>query len=149
MLFLGAKGHHLGEVVEQRAQVEIEYFEGELARLDLGEIQDVVDQGQQGFSAGEDGLGVAALLVGKLRVQQERGHPDDTVHGRANLVAHIGQELALCSARPFGLHSHGIRPSRGLHDTDHRGDTGEKLTIADRSPDVAVGTNVETVCLLA
>ena len=42
-----------------------------------------------------DRLGVAALEVVERGVQQQLGHADDAVHRRADLVAHVGQELAL------------------------------------------------------
>ena len=38
---------------------------------------------------------VAALLVVRSRVQQQARHADHAVHGRADLMAHVGQELAL------------------------------------------------------
>ena len=53
---------------------------------------------------------VVALLIGQLGVERQLGHADDAVHRRADLVAHVGQELALraaalpspCRARPPG-----------------------------------------------
>ena len=36
-----------------------------------------------------------ALLHAQLRVDQQARHADDAVHGRADFVAHVGQELAL------------------------------------------------------
>ena len=38
---------------------------------------------------------ILALLTGKVGVQGQLGHADDAVHGRADLVAHVGQEFAL------------------------------------------------------
>ena len=38
---------------------------------------------------------VAALEVVELGVQQQLRHADDAVHGRPDLVAHVGQEVAL------------------------------------------------------
>ena len=42
-----------------------------------------------------DGLGKFALLDRQLGIEEEAGHADDAVHGRADLVAHVGEELAL------------------------------------------------------
>ena len=84
-----------GDVVQQCAQVEVQRLQLELARLDLGEVEDVVDDRQQRLAARAHGLGVAPLLLVQLGVQQQPGHADDAVHGRADLVAHVGQELAL------------------------------------------------------
>ena len=45
------------------------------------------------------------LFVGELRVEGEVGHAEDGVHRRADLVAHVGQEVALerllASASPW------------------------------------------------
>jgi hypothetical protein len=45
---------------------------------------------------------VLALLECQWGVEQQTRHPDDAVHGRADLVAHHGQELALRPARGLG-----------------------------------------------
>ena len=47
-------------------------------------------------------LRVVALLGGQRRVEQQLGHADHAVHRRADLVAHVGQELALGPARRLG-----------------------------------------------
>ena len=48
-------------------------------------------------------FGVFFLLVRQFRVQQQTGHADDAVHRSTNLVAHIGQKLALRLARGIRL----------------------------------------------
>ena len=45
---------------------------------------------------------VFPLLAGELGVERQLGHPDDPVHRRPDLVAHVGEELALGAARRFG-----------------------------------------------
>ena len=45
---------------------------------------------------------VLALLGGELGVERQLGHADDAVHRRADLVAHVGQELALGPAGGLG-----------------------------------------------
>ena len=67
----------------------------ELARLDLGEVEDVVDQPQQGVARFGDDLEEVALPGRERALQHQFGHADDGVHGRADLVAHVGQERAL------------------------------------------------------
>ncbi len=59
------------------------------------------------------GLGHAEILPlfgDELGVESEFGHPDDTVHRGADLVAHIGQEIALGTVGGFGCF---FRPLRG------------------------------------
>ena len=46
---------------------------------------------------------IAALLRRQVGVQQQPDHADDAVHGRADLVAHVGQELALGDVGRLGL----------------------------------------------
>ena len=83
----------------------------ELAGLDLREVEDVVDDGQQRLAGRLDHVQVFALLGGEVRVEGELGHADDAVQRGANLVAHVGQELALRAVggvrrilRAFPLH---------------------------------------------
>ena len=45
--------------------------------------------------AGAHGLRVSALVLVEGGVQQEARHPDDPVHRGADLVTHVGQEVAL------------------------------------------------------
>ena len=65
------------------------------AGLDLREVEDVVDDRQQGIAGGADRVGVVALLDGQLGVGHQAAHADDRVHRRADLVAHRRQERAL------------------------------------------------------
>jgi len=97
---MSPQGQRSGEVVQQARQVEVQRLQVELLRLDLGEIEDVVDQAEQRFAAGAHDLGILALLIVQLRIQQEPGHADDPVHGR------VGQELALGGIGQFRLGGH-------------------------------------------
>ena len=74
-----------------------------LARLHLGQIQDVVDDGQQVFGGGLHVLGV--LMDGGIGtlLHNDVVQPDDGVHGGAYLVGHIGQELAFGDVGLFRL----------------------------------------------
>ena len=94
-LALGLHGQHRLHVLDDGQQVEVQGLEGQLPGLDLGEVEDVIDQREQRLPAGPDGLGVLSLLAAEGRVQQQARHADDAVHGRADLVGHVGQELAL------------------------------------------------------
>ena len=42
-----------------------------------------------------DGLQIFALFGGELGLERELGHADDAVEWRADLVTHVGEELAL------------------------------------------------------
>ena len=68
--------------------------------FDLGDVENVIDDGEQRLARGSNQLQTFALLRGELRLQRNLRQADDRVHRRANLVAHVGQELGLC---PIGL----------------------------------------------
>jgi len=84
------------------AQVEGLLLQLHLAGLDLGEVQDVIDDGQQGIPTAADRLGEVALLASEGRVEQQAAHADDGIHRGANLVAHGGQERALSLCGSLG-----------------------------------------------
>ena len=77
----------------QRRRVDLH-----LARLDLGQVEDVGDQRQQVGARLVDRAGELDLLVGQVLrrvVGQQLGQDQQRVERRAQLVAHVGQELAL------------------------------------------------------
>ncbi len=88
-------GEQVDRLLHAGAQGERGGLDGELAGLDLREVQNVVEQGEQRLAAAADRLQVFALLGGERGAGEDAGHADDRVHRRADLVAHVGQELAL------------------------------------------------------
>ena len=97
-----ARREQLERILDHAAQREIGQRELQAARLDLGEVQDVVDDFQQALARAIDRLGEAPLFVGQRGAQQQLGHAQDAVHRRADLMAHIGHELALGLAGGLG-----------------------------------------------
>ena len=74
----------------------------QLARFDLREIEDVVDDRRA--APGPDCAMVSTYSrcsAVELRVEREVGHADDRVHRRADLVAHVGQEIGFGLASPL------------------------------------------------
>src|SRR5713101_5116127 len=69
------------------------------ARLDLGQVEDVVDERQQVLAAVIDVVqAVMALFLGDLArqvVPKQLRKPEDGVEWRAQLVRHVGEELGL------------------------------------------------------
>ena len=95
-LLLGGLGRQQVErLLDAGMEFERMMLQLQLARLDLREIQDVVDDGQQGVGAAAGGLDILALFVGQFGVQQQGGHADHAVHRGADFMAHVGQELRL------------------------------------------------------
>ena len=96
---VGAEGQRPEGLPQDVPQGEVGAVELELAGLDLGEVEQVVDHLQQGLRRGLDDRQVLALLARQRRVEGELGHAEDGVHGGADLVADVGQELILGPAR--------------------------------------------------
>ena len=101
IFLLRPDGQHLDRIFHRNAQIEIQGLQLQLAGFNLGEIQNLVDDRQQRLATGAHDLGVLALFGGQFRVQQQSRHANYPVHRRANLVAHIGQELALGAVGRF------------------------------------------------
>ena len=98
VLFDGALlegAHGQGHAV---AQAEVDLLEIELAGLYLREVEDVVDDVEQPVGRALDEGQVFPLFVVERGVEGEVGHAEDGVHRRADLVAHVGQEVALGAA---------------------------------------------------
>ncbi len=91
-------------------QSEFVGIEFQLACLDLREIEDVIDDGEQRFGRVIDEIDVFPLLPLQVGGEQQFRHSHDAVHGRADLVTHVCQELALGAVGLFrcllGLRQH-------------------------------------------
>ena len=79
-------------------------IEREPAALDLGHIQHIVDQSQQMPAGKRDFPQAVVNNGGILEIRRGDGrHAHDGVHGRTDVVTHIGQEFALGAVRPVRL----------------------------------------------
>jgi hypothetical protein len=70
-------------------------LELDLAGLDLGEIEHLVDQRQQCLGRSRNGAGIGALLGRQLGIEQKPGHAEDPVHRGSDFVTHGGEEARL------------------------------------------------------
>ena len=78
----------------------------ELAGLDLGNVENIVDQVEQVIAGGVDRLGEFDLLGAEvfLRVfRQQLGQDQRAVQRRAQLMGHVGEEFGLVLARTLQL----------------------------------------------
>jgi hypothetical protein len=98
---LACAAEHRGGLLEDAAHVEVGRLELQLAGLDLGQVEDVVDDREQGEPGTLEALGEPPLVVVEVGAQQQLVEPDDAVHRGADLMAHRGQELRL---QPGRLH---------------------------------------------
>ncbi len=97
-------------------RIEIDTFKGHLPGFDLGEVQDIIDQTKEGFGAAFDGQGTVSLFLVQLRCQEDVGEADNSIHRRANFMAHGGEKFAFSAVCPFGS-LYGFAKLQGLgHD---------------------------------
>ena len=70
--------------------------DGHLTLVDFGHVQHVVDEGHQVFGGIADFLQTVFHTFAVFYVGAGNGgHTDDGVHGRADLMAHAGEEILL------------------------------------------------------
>src|SRR3984893_9280335 len=87
---LNRPGHVL-DSGHQRERFEVKLH---APRLDLGQIENVVDQGEQVPAGSEHAVKRLGILLQRLRIlPQHLADADDGVEWRAQLVAHVGEEL--------------------------------------------------------
>ncbi len=103
------RGGRAEQIVERRQELgrrAILVVAIDLARLHLGQVEDVVDQVEQVLAGRVDGAGVLRLLrrqvAGPVVAQQAR-QDQHAVERGAQLMRHIGQELALVGADALQL----------------------------------------------
>ena len=82
-------------IFNQVVQVERAVLKGQFAGLNLREVENVVDDSQQGICALVDGVEVILLARGHVRAPQQLGKAKDAVERGANFVTHVGQEFRL------------------------------------------------------
>ena len=137
----GAGGVELHHALEQLREHKIARLHFHVARLDLGEVQDVVDDGQQRMRAGLDGVGQGELAGCERRLQEHRVDSDDPVERGADLVAHVGEELRLGAV---GLLGFLLGPAHGFLRLFLDGDvSGDSKKPRDPAPGVAQGGDGE------
>ena len=101
-LLLGALGQQVDDVVEHGLELELDLLQAHAVGLDLGEIQDIVDHAEQVLARDLDLVQMVELLRRHRGLLQQVGHADHGIHRRADLVAHVGQEIGLGMRRLLG-----------------------------------------------
>ena len=74
----------------------------QLAGFDLGKIQNIVEQAQHGLGRTLGLADVIELALVEFGGVHQLQHAQNGIHGGADFVAHIGQELAFAEGRLFG-----------------------------------------------
>ena len=94
------------DLAEEFMEGELFAFEGHAAGLDAAHFQDIVDQAQEVPGADADLFQLIPGFRLKIRIPQgDVVQTDDRVHGRSDLMAHIGEETGF---RPAGILGEGL-----------------------------------------
>ena len=120
-------------LLAQLTQGKIQLFQLDGTTVELGRVEDVIEQAQQRTRRMLQGTQMATLFTGKRRFQQQVGKADDGIHRRTNFMAHVGQEAAARGSGGFGAITGS--PQILFHDAA-RGQVGRQLDDLER---LAVG----------
>ena len=101
-LAVGNVAQHADHLVDELGQIEAHVLELDAAGLDLGEVEDLVDDRQQAVAGPLHTAGIVALLVVEVGVEEQLGQADHCVHRGSDLVTHRRQELRLHRVRLVG-----------------------------------------------
>ena len=93
VLIRGRRRKNPTHVIGDAFDVESDLFHLETPGFDLGEVQDVIDDGEQVLRGHLDARRQFQLVTVERRPEQQLSETDDTVHGGTNLVAHRREEL--------------------------------------------------------
>ena len=101
VFFSGGGGDGFDGVFDAGDEAEGSGFEVHATGLDFGEVEDVIDDDEEGFCAAADGGDEVALLGGEIGLLEELGKAEDPVHGGTDFVGHGGEEFAFGAVGEF------------------------------------------------
>lgn len=104
LFFGGLEPMDGSQFFHERVQLERDGFEAELTGFDFGKVENVIEEDEEGIGGAFNVGGVAVLLWGEVGLEEEIGHADNAIHGSAELVAHIGEELTFGDIGGLGAH---------------------------------------------
>ncbi len=119
-LLLGLLLHQLQDMATETLQIKRNLFQLQHAGFNFGEIENVTQYTQQGTTGILNMGQTIALLFGQFRTLQQVGHAENAVEGRADLMAHGGQELTLGPTGRLGF-QFGLMQLVSLAALDHDG----------------------------
>ncbi|MNM54459.1 hypothetical protein D3C81_655830 [compost metagenome] len=92
----GVLRQQVGGVFHHRAHVERNAFQFQLAGIELGQVENIVQQLYQHLARVMGDSQLLALLAGQRVVQRQGDHAQHAVERGADFVAHVGQEGGAC-----------------------------------------------------
>ena len=116
LLGFGASGEKLRGLLDEVADLERLAHEVHLARFDLRVVEDVVDDLHHRAGCLAHRVDEASLALVERRACEQLGHAEHAIHRRADLVAHVGQELVLRPHHGFRLEQAHLDVAGALQD---------------------------------
>jgi hypothetical protein len=107
-------------------------------RVDVGEVQDIVDDAQQKACGALRLIRVSALFFVHVGFGQKTDHPENGVDGRPDFVAHVGQKFAFGPGVFFrlipGLAQFVFQTPLHQHGRQERADGLDRLDVGTAEP---------------
>src|SRR5579871_3208401 len=101
--FEGAASKLFDNLFQEASEVGNFFIQGYFPGFEGGEVEDIVDYGEEGVTAGADIIDEVVLFPGEGCLGQQGGHAEKAVHGCPDFVAYIGQEEFFDVEGFFGL----------------------------------------------
>ncbi len=128
----GALQHQRSNVVDKIPHRTVGHFEIELGRFDLGKVEDIIDQKEQALGISADRRRCSRRSCGvQIDGHEQIRESQDGRHGRANLVAHVGEEFAFGATGGLGGE---FRPRQFLLGRLAFGNVDDHTVETDRTP---------------
>ena len=121
VLVANAGGHDGCHMIEHLFQAEWHLLELEPARFNLGKIEDVIDDPEQSLPGLMDLAYQGALAIVEPPLFEQVSQPHDGVHGGADLVAHVGDEIPFDPRQSGRLLLRQLLPMPAEHQRGHCG----------------------------
>jgi hypothetical protein len=102
ILLAGERSEDAIDLGEHGGEMNGEPFDGHAAGFDLRRVEQVVQDGELQFGGTPDGFDVGLLLGGEGRGDEQVEGAEDAIHGRADFVADVSEELRLGAVGQFG-----------------------------------------------
>ncbi len=100
---MGTRRQQLHHMLGKALQIHWSGLDRQLAGFGAREVQKLVNEQQQRFARGFQRPHIGSLLMGEMRVGQERRHAQNAVERRAHLMADGSQKAGLGFAGAFGI----------------------------------------------
>ncbi len=108
-LALRARRHQLDHALDEVTQVDRRHGQVQSTGIHSGEIEDLIDQRDQGLARTVNRLDITRVLRAEGGAPQQLRHPENAAQGRADLMPHGGEKARFGDVRRLGAVALGDR----------------------------------------